>query len=103
MTRHITNKGVDKFAEFIHDYRFSPHLFASSIANENRYVNQQFFEVIVCYLQTLSMQYARGIDYLGIQDLSSMAYKMYSTYLESGGTGEIPVSLDLNIFDMDNP
>lgn len=99
MTRNITSKSVDKFVEDIHDNRFSSHLFASLVANENRVVNERFMQIILNYLQMLADQHARGVDYFGLQDLQSMAYKMYVSYLEAGGTGESLNLLDLNRFD----
>jgi hypothetical protein len=99
MSRSVTSKGMDRFVETVHDRRFSPYLFASFLANEDREIQSAFFDVMVSYLHILATQSALGIDYFGTQELANQAYGMYQGYLNGGGTGTIPNSIDLNIFD----
>lgn len=98
-SRTVTNKGVDKFVETLNDRRFSPHLFASYIANETENVQRHFFRMVLDYLSIMARNHQEGINYVGVTDIASSAYKMYSAYLAAGGIGE-PIHPDLSRFDI---
>jgi hypothetical protein len=99
MSRSVTNKSVERFLEATHDKRFNPLLFASAIAAEEAAVQRLFFQICLSYLQIQAQQYANNVDYVGIPDIASNAYRMYNTYLESGGFVEALSLLNLNRFD----
>jgi hypothetical protein len=100
MSRQVTNKGVDKFVDTLHDHRFAPYLFASHLANETGYIQRQFFEMLTSYLHVLARNHQQGVDYTNTTDLAAHAYRMYNAYLESGGWGEPLPSPDLSRFDI---
>ena len=99
MSRSVTNKAVDKFIECLNDRRFIPYHFSASIAGESVEVNDVFFEIAISYLNILASQDQLGIRQVGSGHLASKASKMLMTYLEAGGVGEYPHSLNLDRFD----
>jgi len=99
MSRGITNKSVDKFVECLNDRRFSSQLFAIAIEVESDDVKDVFFEIIISYLNLLTIGNQFGIRDSNTVHLASKASKMLNAYLEAGGAGEYPTSLNLDRFD----
>jgi hypothetical protein len=99
MSRSVTNKAVDRFVECLNDRRFMPYLFASQIASDGVEVNDVFFEIAICYFNILASQDQLGIRNTNSVHLTSKASQMLNAYLEAGGAGEYPHTLNLDRFD----
>lgn len=59
-SRDKTHKAVSALVEAMHDNRFSPFLFASSLSVESDNVNWLFFEVINEYINLMGDKSVRG-------------------------------------------
>jgi hypothetical protein len=77
MASSVNSKLLDKFNEALNDRRFNPRLLGAHIALDGGAEhNQQFFQVVVGYLQATSQDYVYGTTHITENGMSQVAYEM---------------------------